>query len=396
MLSENDRPFKTGLSVLAVAVMIACGKDGHRAGRTIQDGVESVENGTGIYAVKAEPRALTLREEFRIDLEDEAVAATGLTDIENLDADSRGRIFIYRRYATSGNTVFEFDSRGRFERSFCPIGQGPGEVQNPRFMRLNGKEEIPVVSMGSRKVLLFDAEGTVLRTADLPALFFPLPHGFVPLANGDYLVTHIRVDPRTLDMLKISVGLFGPDFNEWRELRAYPIPEETDLKTIFTDFPVVAASRTSIFLTSMASSREIEVYDLAGRLIRRILADYPAVDIPRGFREEFLGPLPPDHPYRRNLAFPKTFPPFLALYADDRERLYVVGHGKNPAAGANTCDIFSPSGDRIMRTSLGYQTLELGPPLRDIVIKNGRLYCVREKPSGFPEVLVFSLHWTMD
>jgi len=32
----------------------------------------------------------------------------------------------------------------------------------------------------------------------------------------------------------------------------------------------------------------------------------------------------------------------------------------------------------------------------DAVIKNNRLYCVREKLSGFAEVLVFSFQWTVD
>jgi hypothetical protein len=385
-----------GLLVIATAIFFACGRDHPGAMKTVEDGVEIVDNGSGTYAVSGEPKGLALREEFRIDLEEESIGAAGLTDIENLDVDSQGRIFIYRRYATSGNTVFEFDDRGRFERSFCAIGQGPGEVQNPRFMRLNTKDEIAVVSLGSRKVLFFDAEGTVLRTADLPALLFPLPHGFVPLASGDYVIAYLRVKPETFEFSSYGVGLFGPDFSKRLEMKSYPVPVDEELKTVFVDFPLVAASRTSFFLTTMASTREIEVYDLSGRLIRRILADYPVVEVPPGFREEILHPLPPEHHFWRNLVFPKTFPPFLSLFADDQDRLYTVGYGQDQATGAGICDVFSPDGVRILRTALGYQRLQLGPPLRDVIIKNGRLYCVQEKPSGFPEVLVFSLHWTMD
>jgi hypothetical protein len=388
---------KLGPIVLAAAMALACGKAERGARRTIQDGVETVENGAGIYAVKGEPRALTLREEFRIDLEDDSVAATGLTDIENVDVDSQGRIFIYRRYATSGNTVFEFDDRGRFERSFCAIGQGPGEVESPRFMRLNAKEEIPVVSMDSRKVLFFDTEGTLLREAALPSLLSPLPHGFVPLGSGDYVISYMRVKPETLEFTSYGVDLFSPDFNKRLELKSYPAPAEVEeLKTVFVDFPLVAASRTALYLTSMASAREIEVYDLSGRLVRKILADYPAVEVPPGFREEILHELPREHPYWKNLVFPKTFPPFMSIFADDHGRLYAVGYGQDQATGAGVCDVFSPDGVRILRTAIGYQRHQLGPPLRDIVIKNGRAYCIHEKPSGFPEVIVYSLEWTAD
>jgi hypothetical protein len=263
-------------------------------------------------------------------------------------------------------------------------------------MRITSRDEIPVVDLNGRKVLFFDAEGTVLRTADLPALLFPLPHGFVPLANGDYVISYLRVEPETLAFSSYGVGLFGPDFSKRLELKSYPVPTEEDLKTIFVDLPLVAASRTSFFLTTMASTREIEVYALSGRLIRKILADYPAVEVQPGFREEILHPLPPEHPFWRNLVFPKTFPPFLSLFADDYDRLYAVGYGQNQATGAGVCDMFSPGGVRVLRTALGYQRLQLGPPLRDVIIKNGRLYCVRGKPSGFPEVLVYSLQWTVD
>lgn len=142
-----------------------------------------------------------------------------------------------------------------------------------------------MVSLGGRKVLFFNAEGTVVRAVALPDLLFPFPHGFLPLANGDYVIAYVRVKPETLEFSSYGVGLFGPDFSRRRELKAYPVPAEDELKTPFIDFPLVAVSRTSFFLTSMASSREIEVYDLSGRLIRKILADYPAIDVPHGFRE---------------------------------------------------------------------------------------------------------------
>jgi hypothetical protein len=49
-----------------------------------------------------------------------------------------------------------------------------------------------------------------------------------------------------------------------------------------------------------------------------------------------------------------------------------------------------------MRTGLGFQDLlrdlwEMVP--RDVVLKNNRFYCVHEKPSGFKEVVVYSMIW---
>lgn|GEM_PF-175205 len=401
-ISEKRRRYRRGpilAGLLLITATIAQGCRGRDQGpsRTISGGVEIVENGAGIYPVKGEPKALTLREEFRIDLEDDSVAATGLTDIDTLDVDARGRIYLFRAYGpgtTERNIVFRFDERGRFMRSFGRVGQGPSEIENPRFMRMTAKDEIPIACMGYR-VVFFDTEGRVVRTTALPTGFLPLPRGFLPLANGDYIISYLRVDPETHGSSGYGVGLFGPDFAKRLDLRTYPVPNNDSLRTPFFDFPVVGASETAIFLTSVAPTREIEVYDLGGRLVRKILADYPAVRIPAGFREEYLGPLPRDNPLWKNLVFPNTFPPFKALFTDDHGRLYAVGYGKDPGTGANVCDIFSPDGVRILRAALGYQALQGLRPL-DAVVKNDRLYCVREKPSGYAEVLVYSLHWTAD
>lgn len=382
---------------LAAALQCACGRDKAGPIRTLKDGVETVENGAGIYPEKGEPRALSLGEEFRIDLEDDAVAATGLTDIDTLDVDTRGHIYLFKpiKPGATGNLVFKFDDRGRFMRSFGLLGQGPGEVQNPRFMRMTAKDEIPIACMG-RRVVFFDTEGRVIRTTALPAPFFPVPHGFLPLANRDYLITYSRVNPETLEYSEFGLGLFAPDLAKRLDLRTYPAPGENEIKTFFPDFPVVAASETAIFLASMAPTREIAVYDLSGRLIRKILADYPPVDVPPGFRENFLGSFPPEHPFWKNLEVPRTFPPFLSLFTDDLGRLYAVGYGKDAVTGANVCDVFSPDGVRILRTALGHQALQINRLPIVPVARNGRLYCVREKPSGYAEVLVYSLHWTAD
>ncbi len=391
-----ERYALSGLLVLIATASLACRKAERGVSRTIKDGVEIVENGAGIYAVKGEPKALSLREEFRIDLEDERLAEAGLTDVAGLDVDSRGQIYLFRRWATDGNIVFKFDSRGEFVRSFCPIGgQGPGEVENPRFMRLTAEDEIPVVSMSQLRVMFFGADGSLIRQTPVPASFRPLPTPVIPLANGDFVAAYFRDDPKTLRS-GFGVGLFTPDFALRLDLRTYDVPDSDDLRTIFVDTPVVTASDKAIYVTSMAFRRDIEVFDLDGRLARRILADYPAVEVPSGFRKELLAPLPPNDPFWMNLAFPKTFPPFLSLFTDDRGRLYAAGYGKDPTTGANVCDVFSPGGVRVLRKALGYLKLQLNNLPVPPVIKKGRLYCVREKPSGFSEVLVYSLQWTVD
>ena len=102
----------------------------------------------------------------------------------------------------------------------------------------------------------------------------------------------------------------------------------------------------------------------------------------------------PIHAFVKEL---EKYPRFQALFADDSGRLFVAGTEKDPESGANICDVFSPEGVRLFRTALGYHNLLLSAflnePAFDVVIKQERCYCLREKADGFKEVVVYSMIW---
>ena len=81
---------------------------------------------------------------------------------------------------------------------------------------------------------------------------------------------------------------------------------------------------------------------------------------------------------------------------DVEGRLFVVTCEKDSATGQNMCDVFSPDGTYIARAPLGYfdilKWMFEGQP-GDVVIRNGRVLCVRDKDSGFREVIVSSMIW---
>jgi hypothetical protein len=119
------------------------------------------------------------------------------------------------------------------------------------------------------------------------------------------------------------------------------------------------------------------------------------VKVSAAARAELLARAPQSHPVRR-LRIPDLFPPFLSIFSDDLAHLYIARFETEKDPGTNVCDIISRDGVLILRTGLGYNDMSrylLEPRSYDVVIKNDRCYCVRDKESGFKEIIVFSMSW---
>jgi hypothetical protein len=368
----------------------------------MENGIEVVSNGSGIYPVAGQPTALSLHEEFRIDLEGEALAAAGLTDAANVDVDSRGRIYLFRRGGNPGQFVFQFDERGKLLNSFCLSGEGPGEVMDPHYLRMTDTDEIPVYSQGTRDVRFFDTNGRYLRSIPLPnekGIHF-VQVGFRLIPNGNYLILYFPVDDQG-HYSKICLGLFDDHLRRVKDIRVMDAPDRPeDIKGLLSEVALVGISKSVFFVNTGESGTDIGVFDLNGNLRRKIRAEYPAVKMSGGLRKEMLEKIPAAQSYdlfRTLIRRMETIPPFHTLIADDQDRLFVPGFGKDEKTGDDVCDMFSHDGVRILRTGMGRRNLaswllesaqEVG-----VVIKKDRCYCLREKANDYKELVVYSMIW---
>ncbi len=392
---------KRGFAVLmALALSWACQSKMEGPIRTIENGVEVVDNGTGIYAVPGQPSALSLREEFRIDLEDEALAAAGLSDIVAIDADSKGRIYLFRSMRTVGPLIYQFDGDGRFLKSFGRMGQGPGEAQYPGYLRISPADEIRVHSQAPNRVLIFDGDGRLIREDKITYDPLNRPSQFVPLANGRYVARHYQMPEGEQPISKTGLALFGPDFKLIKEIREFEVP--TSIKPglqILGVIPIVGASGTSFYVNWGSEGRDIAVFDLDGKLRRIIRAAFPSPPVPAEYKKSILDRIPQNSgtlEFRSFIEDMSSFPPYQSFLADEKGRLFVVSFEKDSGSGANLCQVFTPDGVRILRAGVGYQDFfryMVDTIPFDVVLKNGRAYCVREKPSGFKEVVVYAMIW---
>ena len=121
------------------------------------------------------------------------------------------------------------------------------------------------------------------------------------------------------------------------------------------------------------------------------------MEIPPEFERGLLKRLPENHPLRKNLKLPRYFPAYQYLFADELGHLFVATYEKDNVTGQNMCDVFAPDGTFIQRVPLGYFDIMkwwwLGQS-RDVVVRNGRMLCIREKEDGFREIVVYSLRWS--
>jgi hypothetical protein len=157
------------VQVLLFAALVLFGSSassGQKPERILEKSIEVVVNGPKPYLVKGQPSALSLHEEFRIDLEDDKIAAIGLTDVSKLDIDSQGRIYVCQSggRGQDASLVYQFDENGKFLKSFGRIGQGPGEAGNPYYLRITAQDEIPIFDRSAYRILFFDSAGRVTRT----------------------------------------------------------------------------------------------------------------------------------------------------------------------------------------------------------------------------------------
>ena len=368
--------------------------------RIKENGVEVVVNGPKPYTVKGQPRALSLHEEFLIDLEDDKIAALGLTDISKVNLDSKGRLYVAQSGGRNQNAalVYQFDQSGTFLKSFGRIGQGPGELGSAFYLEITARDELPIFDRSGSRIVFFDSGGRVTRTKSTPPGWLLLPQmGIYLLENGNlfaYYWTRDLAGP----LQRVYGRLFGPDLNKIKDLVEYdPTKPVEEYDNIFVIKPVSVVSRTAIYIAQPINGNDISVHDCDGRQIRKIRAPVSQIAMTSDQQLEMLSTFPKGDKQIQSIKFPKFFPPFLSMFTDDLDRLYIASFEKEKSSGAIFCDVFTPDGVRIIRTGIGYLDLShylLGSQFYDVVIKNGRMCFVGYKASGFKEIVVYSMRWS--
>jgi hypothetical protein len=384
----------TGVLLIALWC-VACG--GGRSGveKIVENGVEVVLNRTDPVRFKGEPSTLSLEKVFVVDTEADATAALGVTDIYSFDVDRAGNILILVPPTGPRNCVYKLSPDGKLLASFGLLGQGPNEMQYPGEVLAVGNGETWVLESPKNKVHIFDAGGKPIAERS-PVKFETI----VPLANGDYLVKRGDTTDLTAKYLPVMIELYDPQFRRLKELDRFskfanrtiyekvPEPYVSGIEFVFQ----AKASGDRLYVGNSDRGYEIFVFDLDGRLVRKIRKIFAPVPVTDEYKKKYLKDyleFMPD--YAKKIYFPEYWHPFHAFFPDEQGRLFVMTYEPGASRGEFIYDVFNKDGALITRASL--DALHLGNGQLLARVRGDRLYAVQEKPSGFKQLTVYRMRW---
>lgn len=323
---------------------------------------------------EGEAKLFSLEKALTIDTENNEIAEMGLTDISHFDIDSEGKIFIANPKAKE-NYIFMLNTDGSLISAFGSQGQGPGEIQSPMELVIPKLDEIFVTDRG--KVVVFGNSGQFLREFRIDNDYQKI----IPLDRDRYLAIAVKLNEDLSQSFQVI--LCSSELEELKTLDSSKIEsfKKAAKVNIIPTLVYWEKSNNQIY-TGKTDEYEIRVFDFDGNLLRRIRKDYKAVSLSDKEKEEYeesLQRYPPE--IKESFFIPDVFPPFKDIVAWDDKWVFIQTYEK-PNAESSMYDIFDPNGKFIGRSELeGYQ----------IKCKGDRVYCLKEKDSGYKELVVYQV-----
>jgi uncharacterized protein YbaR (Trm112 family) len=381
------------LFLLSISILIlTCGcTRQERVERIMEDGVKVVINHEEPYSVRGQPASLVLEKEISIDMERDDIAELGLPDVRGVNTDSEGNIYFFR-YQRSENFIFKFDKNGNFLKSFGRMGQGHGEIQKVSYCSIDSKDNIIICDDANRKIIFFNTNGELSQEISYGSNMTEA----VPLENGKCVVIRRITNPSK--SISIKLILCSADFEEIKELDVFDQPPFSEggknkgqLRAFLFEWKI---TKDRIYIGNEQRGYEILVYDLEGNLLRKIRKEYEPLSLPENFRKEAEDYLLKNPNAKQWFNIPEEIPPYNSFFIDEEERLFVMTYEKGPSEGEYIHNVFNPDGVYFSRQSLNSYG-KLGWSLEPLlaVTKNGRLYCLQEKESGYKELVVYRMKW---
>lgn len=366
---------KSAIVILVIMAFSLCGTEPPKVDTIMEDGVEVILNHLVPYQL-GEGMTLTIEEVLVIDIENNEIAELGLSDISHVDVDSEGNIFTADRRAQE-KFFFKFDRSGRFLSSFGLKGQGPGEIERLWLFKVSLRDEIFVSDQ--LKVLVFDNAGRFIKEFrkeyDLQTI--------IPLNEDRFLATKMVLNTDASQAM--SVVLCSKKMEEIKSLDRSKIESfgGPNKVNIIPTIVLGEKSNHSIYTGNM-HEYEIRVFDFNGNLSRKIRKENKAVLMPEEDKiryEQQMQGYPPE--LKKKFFIPAEYPAFRRIIPHDEKWIFVQTW-ESPGKGKYIYDVFDSEGRFVARTELE------GTPL---LCRGDRFYCLREKASGFKELVVLKMTW---
>jgi len=378
---------RTILLSLVFLVSAGCSSRQQKIDKTTDEGVEAVLNHLEPYAIKGVPSRLMLEKDFSIDTENEDIAKIGLTEMETFDVDPEGNIYIIR-WQSNENYIFKFDSVGNFVTSFLRRGQGPGELEWGGTVLVDNDGNLFAKDPSKPKFSVYDRNGGFIKEVPLKKRteFIAL------LKDGRYFCWDQIQSPEKLqNYLRIYDSQFEPLHEIYQKDSPNPVQSSESKMIISGRSLIFQAGNSNLYIGDTDRGYEIRVYNLEGKLVRKIRKDYEPVPLSEEFKQDFLKHFPED--YRSRFEFAAAWPAFASFIEDEEGRLIVKTFEKGLDSEENMFDIFTPEGVFIGRVSIANRNAQSERYSLPCLCRGGRLYSIHDKENGYRELSVFRMRW---
>jgi hypothetical protein len=269
-----------------------------------------------------------------------------------------------------------FAPSGTFLKSFGRRGQGPGEFQTPGVIRFASDGNLIIQGFLDRRLQYFSAEGKWIKDQSYKTL--DLGEFRIDL-RGFFYATNTTRDEKGR---KFELTKLDPGFHPIKSFASIEWPRNMNTMAAFSvPWLYFDVNRRDELAWADSRNYVIHVIDRDGKAVREIYRQSPPLEVSESVKEKFrresdeLDKKSSIKFPKSTSVFPKYFPAMQALFADDRNRIYVRTF-ETSKAGEILYDVFDENGIFFSRFSLPEKE-------EAAVIKKDRLYAIiRDRMSG--------------
>jgi hypothetical protein len=293
------------------------------------------------------------------------------SDLIDIAVDDRGEIYGLDRKEAR---ISVFNSQGALVRTIGKKGQGPGELQGPREIRITPQQEIMITDSNARQLVFFTLQGQFLRNVSTARLqFFNRPRAD---SRGDIVTDVSIVDQEYTAQLK----KLGPSLEPKFTISSVALLKYPNFNPFFPRF-TYEIGKDDIIIWGLPTKYEIHIWSREGKPLRKIVKDYDPVMITEDEKKERTKGLITSG---INIVWPKYHNDYDFLFLDDEGRIFVKTFEKLEDKKTFYHDVFDNEGRYFARVAL---------PTRSCVWKKGWLYTIEEDEEGYRSIKAYLSAW---
>ncbi|HUU37511.1 MAG TPA: 6-bladed beta-propeller [Candidatus Desulfaltia sp.] len=293
------------------------------------------------------------------------------SDLVEIAVDDQGEIYALDRKDAK---ISVFDSRGVLLRTIGKKGQGPGELQGPREIRITPQKEIMITDGSTRQLVFFTLQGQFLRNVSTARLqFFNRPRAD---SRGDIVADVSIVDQEYTAQLK----KLGPSLEPKITISSVALLKYPNFNPFFPRF-TYEIGKDDIIIWGLPTKYEIHIWSREGKPLRKIVKDYDPVMITENEKKERTEGLITSG---INIIWPKSHNAYDFLFLDDEGRIFARTYEKPQGENTFYHDVFNDEGRYIARVPL---------PTRPYVWKRARLCTIEEDEEGYRSIKAYKSAW---